>query len=103
MAPLENDTMLAEKGKRPLLRTKRGAFLYADFRPLRMAAIGGEDRDVRVDAKRIIAPMPCSDHPTIEVEDPRKLPAIETGNWAPVPYTRERRDDAQADFTLGCG
>ncbi len=29
--------------------------------------------------------------------------AVERGDWAPVPGCRERRDDAQALFTFGCG
>ncbi len=103
MAPLEHDAVLADQGKRPLLRPKRGAFLYPDFRMLGMAAVSGEDRDVGIDAQRVIAPMSGSDHPAVEIEDPRQLPAIETRDWAPVPYTRERRNDAQADFTFGCG
>src|SRR3954454_23099130 len=99
MAPLQRNAVLTDQGKRPLLRTKRGAFLYADFRALRVAAVGGEDSDIGVDPQRIIAPVPGGDHPAVQVEDPRQLPAIETRDWAPVPYTRERRDDAQADFT----
>ena len=103
MTPLQHHAMLTDQGKRPLLRPKRGAFLYADLRTLGMAAVGCEDGDVGIDAKRIIAPVPGGDHPAVKVEDPSQLPAIETRDWAPVPYTRERRDDAQADFTFGCG
>ena len=103
MAPLQHHAMLTDQGKRPLLRTKRGAFFYADLRPLRMTTICGENSDVGIDAQRIVAPVPGGDHAAVEVEDPRQLPAIETRDWAPVPYTRERRDDAQADFTFGCG
>ena len=68
-----------------------------------MAAIGGEHRHVGIDPQRIIAPVPGSDHPAVEVEDAHQLLAIERGDWAPVPGARERRDDAQALFTFGCG
>src|SRR3954462_10095411 len=68
-----------------------------------MAAIGGEQRNVGIDSKGVIAPVPGSDHPPVKVEDSRQLPAVECNDCAPIPDTRERRDDAQALFTLGCG
>ena len=103
VAPLEDGAMLTDQGKRPLLQPKRGAFLYADLRPFRMATIGGEHGHIGVDPQRIILPMPRRDHPPVEVEDAHQLPAIESGDGLPVPDTRERRDDAQALFTFGCG
>ena len=95
--------MLTDQRKRPLLQTKLGAFLYAHFRSFGVAAKGGEDGHLRIDAKGIIAPMASRDHPTIKVEDLHQLPAVERGDWAPIPFTRERRDDTQADFTFGRG
>src|SRR4249919_3850857 len=68
-----------------------------------MAAIGGENRDVGIDADCVIAPVPSSDHPSVEIEDARKLGAVEAGNRAPVPGSRERRDNAQALLTFGRG
>ena len=53
--------------------------------------------------QRIVAPVAGRDHPTIQVEDPHQLQAVESGDWAPVPGLRERRDDAQALFTFGWG
>ena len=93
--------MLADQRERPLLQPKLGAFLYDDLRPFGVPAVGRKDRDVRIDPQRIIPPVTGDHHATIEVEDPLKLPAIERGDWAPVPFTRERRDDAQALFTFG--
>ena len=63
--------MLTDQGKRPLLHPKRGVFLDADLGPLGMAAICGEHRDIRVDPKRIILPVPGRDHPAVEVKDAR--------------------------------
>jgi hypothetical protein len=54
--------MLGDKRERPLLQPKLGAFLDPDLRPLRMAAEGGEDRHVRIDPQRIIAPVSGGDH-----------------------------------------
>ena len=85
MAPLQQNAMLTDQRERPLLQTKRGAFLDADFGALGVAAIGGEDSDIGVDPQRIIAPVSGGDHPAVEVEDPRQLPAIESRDWAPVP------------------
>ena len=95
--------MFSNQRERPLLHPKRGAFLDPDLGPLAMAAEGGENRDVGIDPERVIPPVPGRHHPAVKVEDPRQLPAIEGGDWAPVPDTRERRDDAQALFTFGRG
>ena len=65
--------MLADQCKRPLLRPKRGAFLYAHFGPLGMAPVRREHRHVGIDPQRIIAPVPGRDHPAVEVEDARQL------------------------------
>src|SRR5205085_11003436 len=103
LAPLEHRSMFADQGKRPLLQPKLGAFLYADLGPLGMAPEGCEDGDIGIDPKRIIAPVAGRDHAPVEIEDPGQLPAVEAGNRAPVPGRRERRDDAQALLTFGCG
>ena len=103
MAPLEDHSVLADYCERPLLRPKRGAFLDTDLRALRMAAESSEDGHVGIDSKRIISPVTGGHHAAVEVEDPNNLPAIETGDWAPIPDIRERRDDAQALFAFGCG
>src|SRR3954451_5678727 len=103
MAPLEHHAMLADQCKRPLFLTKRGAFFYANLRPLGMAAECGEHCDVGIDPQRIIPPVTSSYHPAVQVEDAHQLSLVERGDRAPVPGCRERRDDAQADFTLGCG
>src|SRR5690348_5534633 len=95
--------MLADQSERPLLQPKLGAFLYAHLGPLAVPPVRREHRHVGIDAKSIIAPVTRGDHSAIEVEDPHQLPAIECGDWAPVPTRRERRDDAQALFTFGCG
>ena len=95
--------MLPDQGKRPLLHSKRGAFLYADLGPLGMAPEGGEHRHVGIDPQRIIAPMAGRDHPAIEVEDAHQFLPVERGDRAPVPGWRERRDDTQALLTFGCG
>src|SRR5690348_8955382 len=100
MAPLEHHAVLSDQCKRPLLRPKRGAFLYPDFRAFTVPAKRREDRHVRVDPQRIVAPVTRCDHPAVEVEDPLQLPALKGGDWAPVPSARERRDDAQALFTF---
>ena len=89
--------------ERPLLQPKLGAFFDADFGPLGMAAIGREDGDFGIDAQRIVAPMTGRDHAPVEIEDPGKLHAVESGNRAPVPRARERRDDAQALLAFGRG
>jgi hypothetical protein len=101
MAPLEHHPVLANQSERPLLQTKLGAFFYDGLRPFGMPAVGSEDRDVGIDPQRIIPPMTGNHHPPVKVEDSLKLPPIERGDWAPVPFTRERRDDAQALFTFG--
>ena len=93
--------MFTDQGKRPLLQAKLGAFFYAYLGPLGMAAEGGEDGDLGIDAQRIVAPMTGRDHPAVKVQDLHQLSAIESGDWTPVPLTGERRDDAQADLTLG--
>ena len=95
--------MLADQRKRPLLQPKRGAFFDPHLGPLGMAAEGRENRDVGIDPQRIIAPVTGRDHAPVKVEDPRQLGAVESGDWAPVPGTRERRDDAQALLAFGCG
>src|SRR3982751_3591493 len=103
MAPLQHRTMFANQRKCPLLQPKRGAFLYAHFGPFAVASISGEHCYIRIDPQGVVTPMPRSDHPPVQVEDPLQLPAIEGGDLAPVPVTGERRDDAQALFTLGWG
>ena len=95
--------MLTNQGERPLLHSKRGAFLYPDLGPFAVTPEGSEDRHVGIDPERIIAPVARGDHSAVKVEDPLKLLSIECGDWAPVPGRRERRDDAQALFTFGCG
>jgi len=93
--------MFTDQCERPLLQPKLGAFLYPDFGPLGMTAESGEDRHIGIDPKRIVAPVAGGDHPPVKVEDPLELLAVESGDWAPVPGRRERRDDAQALFTFG--
>lgn len=100
MAPLEHETMLANERERPLLQPKLGAFFYAHFRLLGVAPEGREDSNFGMMAKRIIAPMPGRHHSPIKVHDPHQLQAIKAGNRAPVPWVRERRDNAQALFAL---
>jgi len=68
---------------------------------LAVASVCREHRHVEIDPERIILPVTSRDHASIEVEDPHQLPAVESGDWAPVPVTRERRDDAQALLTFG--
>src|SRR5215217_8438058 len=68
-----------------------------------MAAIGREHGDIRIDAERIVTPVTRGDHPAVKVQNAHQLLALESGDWMPIPDTRERRDDAQADFTFGCG
>ena len=103
VAPLEHCTMLADECERPLLLPKRGAFLDPDFRSFRMPAKGSKHGNIRIDPKRIVAPVSRSDHPSIKVEDAHQFFAIERSDWAPIPGRRERRDDAQALFTFDCG
>ena len=93
--------MLTDQGERPLLQSKRGAFLYADFRPFGASAEGGEYGYIGAEVDRVIAPMAGCDHPPVEVEDASELEAVEAGNWAPVPGQWERRNDTQALFALG--
>ena len=95
--------MLADQGERPLLQPKRGAFFDTDLGPLRMTPERGEYGHVGIDPQRIIAPVAGDDHATIEVEDAGELASFKSGDWAPVPLRRERRDDAQALLTLGWG
>ena len=95
--------MFAHQRERSLLQPKRGAFLDPHLRMLGRSAIGGEHRNVGVDPERIIAPMAGDHHAAVEVEDSGKLLAFKGGNRAPVPRRRERRDDAQALLTFGCG
>ena len=95
--------MLAHERERPLLQAKRGAFFYADLGPFGMAPEGGEHCDVGIDPQRIVAPMAGGDHPAVKIEDLHQLRAVERGDWAPVPWVGERRDDAQALFTFGWG
>src|SRR5690348_6979802 len=95
--------MLADQRKRPLLRPKCGAFFDAYFGPLGMPSESSENGHIRIDPQRIVTPMARSDQPAIKVEDAHQLPAVERGNRAPVPGWRERRDDAQALLTFGCG
>jgi hypothetical protein len=61
--------MLADQDERPLLQSKRGAFLDADLGPFGMAAEGREYRDIGSDSERIIAPMSGGDHAPVEVEN----------------------------------
>ena len=102
MAPLEYGSMLTDQCERPLLQPKRGAFFYAYFGALGMAAIGREDRDIGIDPKRVIPPVPGSHHAPIKIEDSHELGTLEAGDWAPIPDWRERRNDAQALFAFGC-
>src|SRR6478609_1218378 len=95
--------MFGNERKRPLLRMKLGAFLYPDFRTVGGAAEGGEAGDVDVEMHRIVAPMPGGDHAAVKVEDATQLAAVESGQRPPVPWSRERRNDAQALFALGAG
>ena len=70
----------------------------------RMVAAGHwRDYALRIDPQRIIAPVTRSDHAAVEVEDACKLHTVKAGDRAPVPMTRERRDNAQALFTFGRG
>src|SRR5688572_11021755 len=103
MAPLQHQAVLADQGKGPLLHPKRGAFFYADFRPLRCAPKGCEDGQVRAHADCVIAPMPRGNHAPVKVQDTLELGPVECGNGAPVPGMRERRNDAQALFAFGAG
>ena len=103
VAPLEHRAMFADQRERTLLLPQCRTFLDPDLGPFAMPAKGGEDRNVGIDPQRIIAPVPRSDHPPIKVEDARQLLPIESGDRAPVPRRRERRDDAQALFTFGWG
>jgi hypothetical protein len=57
VAPLENETVLADERERPLLQPKLGAFFYAHLRLLGVAPKGSEDRDVGMVSQGIIAPM----------------------------------------------
>ena len=103
VAPLEHHAMLADQCERPLLQPKRGAFLDADFGSLGMAAKGGEHGYVGIDPKRIIAPVAGRDHPPVKIEDARQVPCGRSWRLGAGPRCRERRDDAQALLTLGCG
>src|SRR5215211_4816734 len=76
-------------------------FFDAHVGPFRMAAEGGEHRHFGIEAKRVIAPLAGGDHAPVEVEDAGPFQAVKSGNGAPVPRWRERRDDAQALFALG--
>jgi hypothetical protein len=67
LTPLENQAMFADQGKRPLLQSKLWAFLYPHLGTLRVTPIRREDRDVGIDPKRVIAPMPSRDHPTVQI------------------------------------
>ena len=49
VAPLEHRAMLADQCERPLLRSKRGAFLYADLGPLAVPPERREDRHIGID------------------------------------------------------
>ena len=62
--------MLADERERPLLHPKLGAFLYADFRPFGVPPERREDGDLRMVAKRVIAPVPGGDHPAVQIHDP---------------------------------
>ena len=88
--------MFGYERERPLLQPKRGAFLDADFRSLGMAAEGGEQGEVALEADGIIAPMTGRDHPPVEVEDAGPFQAFESGNSLPVPIMRERGNDVHA-------
>ena len=87
----------------PCFSRSAGRFSMRTSGRSRMAAVGREHRHVGIDPKRVIAPVPGRDHPPVEVEDADQFPAIESGDWAPVPRMRERRNDAQALFTFGWG
>lgn len=93
--------MFSDERERPLLLPKRGAFLYPDFGPLAVAAVRGKHRHVGIDPQRVVPPVAGGDHAPVEVEDPLELLAIERSDWAPVPGTGERRNDAQALLTFG--
>jgi hypothetical protein len=101
MAPLEDCSVLVNEGERPLLQTECWAFLDPDLGPLTVPPVRSKHGHVGLDPKRIIPPMACRDHSSVKVEDPRQFGAIEGGDWAPVPASRERRDDTQALFTFG--
>src|SRR4051794_24539231 len=82
---------------------KLGAFVYPDLRTVGGAAEGGEAGDVNVEMHRIIAPVAGGDHAAVEVEDALQLAPVESRQCPPVPWSRERRNDAQALFALGAG
>jgi len=103
MAPLEHRAVLTYQCERALLQSKRGAFLNPDLRPLAVSPKGGEHGNVGIYPKGVVAPVARSDHAPVQVEDALQFLAIESGDWAPAPSPRERRDDAQALFTFGCG
>ena len=99
----EHCAMVSKECKRPLLQPERGAFLYADFGPFTVPPVRCEYRRVGIDPERVIAPVARRNHSAIQIQDPLQFPAIEGCNGAPIPARRERRDDAQADFTRGWG
>ncbi len=93
--------MFPDQCKGPVLQAQRGAFFDSYFGPLAVAAEGGENGDIEVDAQRIIPPMPGRDHPPVKIEDALQLGPVERGNLAPVPVAWEWRNYAQALFALG--
>ena len=103
LASLEHDAVLTDQGERPLLHPKRGAFFYSNFGPLGRPAECGEDGHVGTHVDCVIAPVPSSHHSSVKVEDALDLKTVECRNWAPIPWMRERRNDAQALFTFGAG
>ncbi len=62
--------MVSKKCKRPLLRSKLGAFLYANLGPLTVPSVSCEYCNVRIDPERVVAPVARRDHSPIEIKDP---------------------------------
>lgn len=72
--------MFPDQRERPLLQAQLRAFLYDNFRPLRVASVGGKYRHVGIDAQGVVAPVASDDHTAIKIKDPGKLITVEAGD-----------------------
>src|SRR5687768_5464409 len=77
MAAAKHSPVLGDQRPHALAMAKRGALLDAIFRMLGAPAEGAEARRVAVELDRIVLPHARRDHSAVEVDDARKLPAVE--------------------------
>lgn len=73
MPAFQNRAAFADQGPHPLTIAQSGAFFDTIFGALGRAAEHTEHRRVAAQINGIISPIPCRDHPAIEVQNLRQF------------------------------